>query len=92
MRWLVFITNSVEVSLSKVCVTVKDKEAWSAIFMGSQRVGHEQTEVKKQLNNNSLQYSHHSERRLPSFSTVFYSWSFIALHFTFYILKSNYSM
>ena len=34
MRWLVFITNSVEVSLSKVCVTVKDKEAWSAIFIG----------------------------------------------------------
>ena len=53
------------------------------------RVGHEQTEGKQQLNNNSLKYYHHLERRLPSFSSMFSSWSFIALCFTFYILKSN---
>ena len=41
------------------------------------------------MNNSSLKYYHHTGRRLPSFSSMFYSWSLLALCFTFYILKSN---
>ena len=40
MRWLDDITDSKDMSLSKLLVTVKDREAWHAIVMGSQRVGH----------------------------------------------------
>ena len=46
MRWLCDITDSVDMSLSKLRDIVKDREAWSTAVLG----GHKELDVTELLN------------------------------------------
>ena len=48
MRWMNGITDSVDVSLSKLREMVKDREAWRAADHGSRRIGHALTTRQQQ--------------------------------------------
>ena len=48
MRWLDGISDSVDMSLSKLWEVLKDKEAWHATVLGLQRVGHGGVTERKQ--------------------------------------------
>ena len=58
MRWLVSITNSLDMHMSQLQEMVKDREAWCAAVHG----GHKELNTTEPLNNNKV---HHSFKLPP---------------------------
>ena len=49
MRWLHGITDAMDMNLGKLWEMVRNREAWCAVFMGSQRVRHNWLTEQQQL-------------------------------------------
>ena len=54
MRWLDGITDSVEMSLSKLQETVKDREVWNSAVRRVERVRHDLETEQQQVQNENV--------------------------------------